>query len=145
MDAKQRSCTLYAMCSAKQPTDGLSETDRSRYVTKGAWDYGIVRSGTREKDLTDDEAAALLRTARLPRELPRTALGVEILLTLGLAGGALAITQSWKIALAVAFVMAIVVMSYRQNVHAYPSGGGDYEVATENLGPKAGLTVASAS
>ena len=35
-------------------------------------------------------------------------------------------------------------MSYRQNVHAYPSGGGDYEVATVNLGGRAGLTVASA-
>ena len=46
----------------------------------------------------------------------------EILLTLGMAGGALAVTQSWKIGLAVAFVMVIVVMSYRQNVHAYPSG-----------------------
>lgn len=68
----------------------------------------------------------------------------EILLTLGMAGGALALTQSWKIALAVAFVMIIVVMSYRQNVRAYPSGGGDYEVATTNIGPKAGLTVASA-
>ena len=30
--------------------------------------------------------------------------------------------------------MLIVVASYRQNVHAYPSGGGDYEVATTNLG-----------
>ena len=40
--------------------------------------------------------------------------------------------------------MFTVVASYRQNVHAYPSGGGDYEVATTNLGPKAGLTVASA-
>ena len=38
----------------------------------------------------------------------------------------------------------MVVVSYRQNVHAYPSGGGDYEVASVNLGPKAGLTVASA-
>ena len=38
----------------------------------------------------------------------------------------------------------MVVASYRQNVHAYPSGGGDYEVATVNLGPTAGLTVASA-
>jgi len=36
------------------------------------------------------------------------------------------------------------VTSYRQTVHAYPSGGGDYEVATVNLGPNAGLTVASA-
>ncbi|HRC41924.1 MAG TPA: APC family permease [Tetrasphaera sp.] len=68
----------------------------------------------------------------------------EILLTLGLAGGALAMTHSWKIALAVVFVMAVVVASYRQNVRAYPSGGGDYEVATVNLGPRAGLTVASA-
>ncbi len=40
--------------------------------------------------------------------------------------------------------MLVVVASYRQNVHAYPSGGGDYEVATTNLGPNAGLTVAAA-
>ncbi len=68
----------------------------------------------------------------------------EILLTLGLAGGALAVTNSWKIALAVVAVMVVVILSYRQNVHAYPSGGGDYEVASVNLGPKAGLTVGSA-
>lgn len=68
----------------------------------------------------------------------------EILLTLGLAGGALAVTSSWPVALAVVAVMVVVVASYRQNVHAYPSGGGDYEVASTNLGPRAGLTVASA-
>jgi amino acid transporter len=68
----------------------------------------------------------------------------EIFLTLGLAGGALALTNSWKVALAVVVVMVVVVASYRQNVHAYPSGGGDYEVATVNLGPKAGVGVASA-
>ncbi|WP_051518154.1 APC family permease [Intrasporangium chromatireducens] len=68
----------------------------------------------------------------------------EILLMLGLAGGAFASTHSWEITLAVVAVMVVVVASYRQNVRAYPSGGGDYEVATVNLGPKAGLTVASA-
>ena len=68
----------------------------------------------------------------------------EILLMLGLAGGAFVATHSWQITIAVIFVMVVVVASYRQNVHAYPSGGGDYEVATVNLGPKAGLTVASA-
>jgi amino acid transporter len=67
----------------------------------------------------------------------------EILLTLSLAGLA-AYSFSWKIALLVAVVMLVVVASYRQNVHAYPSGGGDYEVATVNLGPTAGLTVGSA-
>ena len=68
----------------------------------------------------------------------------EILLMLGLAGGAFVTTHSWQIAVGVVLVMAVVVASYRQNVHAYPSGGGDYEVANVNLGPRAGLTVASA-
>jgi amino acid transporter len=67
----------------------------------------------------------------------------EIFLTLSLAGVA-AYAVSPLIGLTVAFVMLIVVASYRQNVHAYPSGGGDYEVATTNLGARAGLTVASA-
>jgi amino acid transporter len=68
----------------------------------------------------------------------------EIMLMLGVAGGAFVTTHSWQVALGVIFVMLVVVASYRQNVHAYPSGGGDYEVATVNLGPRAGLTVASA-
>lgn len=68
----------------------------------------------------------------------------EIMLMLGLAGGAFAMTHSWQITIAVVLVMVVVVASYRQNVRAYPSGGGDYEVATVNLGPKAGVTVASA-
>ncbi|HEX5510390.1 MAG TPA: APC family permease [Actinomycetales bacterium] len=67
----------------------------------------------------------------------------EIFLTLAVAGVG-AYVFSWQIGLAVAVVMVVVVLSYRQNVHAYPSGGGDYEVATVNLGPRAGLTVASA-
>ena len=67
----------------------------------------------------------------------------EIFIMLSLAGAS-AYVWSWKIGIAVALVMAVVVASYRQNVHAYPSGGGDYEVATVNLGPTAGTTVASA-
>ena len=41
-------------------------------------------------------------------------------------------------------VFLVVVLSYRQNVHAYPSGGGDYEVVSTNLGPRWGVFVASA-
>src|SRR5689334_23476668 len=58
--------------------------------------------------------------------------------------GATAYAFSWKIGICVAIVMLTVVASYRQNVHAYPSGGGDYEVATVNLGGNAGVTVAAA-
>ncbi|MEV4597497.1 APC family permease [Amycolatopsis sp. NPDC049253] len=67
----------------------------------------------------------------------------EIFLTLSFAGLSAYAFAPW-IGVAVALVMLTVVASYRQNVHAYPSGGGDYEVATTNLGGKFGLTVASA-
>ncbi|MEV4749379.1 APC family permease [Streptosporangium amethystogenes subsp. fukuiense] len=67
----------------------------------------------------------------------------EILVILSLAGVSFYHFSPW-VAVAVVVVMLTVVASYRQNVHAYPSGGGDYEVATVNLGPNAGLTVASA-
>ena len=67
----------------------------------------------------------------------------EILVVLALAG-----TQylhlTWYAAGAVAVVLAVVIAAYRQNVHAYPSGGGDYEVANDNLGPSFGLIVAAA-
>ena len=67
----------------------------------------------------------------------------EILLTLALAGFTATTMSPW-IGVAVVGVLLVVVASYRQNVHAYPSGGGDYEIATENISPRAGLTVASA-
>jgi amino acid transporter len=67
----------------------------------------------------------------------------EVFLMLSVAGLAAYSLTPW-IGLAVAAVMLVVVASYRQNVHAYPSGGGDYEVVTTNLGANAGLTVASA-
>src|SRR6266542_3558999 len=67
----------------------------------------------------------------------------EILIVLSAGGIALFSYTPW-IALAVGVLMLVVVASYRQNVHAYPSGGGDYEVASTNLGQRVGLAVASA-
>jgi len=67
----------------------------------------------------------------------------EIFLVLSVAGLSAYTMAPW-VGLVVVAVMLVVVASYRQNVHAYPSGGGDYEVATVNLGRQAGLTVASA-
>ncbi len=67
----------------------------------------------------------------------------EILLVLSLGGIAL-FHYTGYVAAGVVLLMLVVVASYRQNVHAYPSGGGDYEVATTNLGPSFGLVVASA-
>jgi len=67
----------------------------------------------------------------------------EVLITLAVAGVVATSLSPW-VALAVVGVLAVVVASYRQTVHAYPSGGGDYEVVSANLGSHAGLLVASA-
>ncbi|MDP9094905.1 MAG: APC family permease [Actinomycetota bacterium] len=67
----------------------------------------------------------------------------EILLVLTLGGTAFLYLAPW-VAGAVVVLMATVVASYRQLVRAYPTGGGDYEVATKNIGKSAGVVVASA-
>lgn len=67
----------------------------------------------------------------------------EVLVVLSLAGMA-AYEFSWQIGILVGLVIAIVVISYRQTVRAYPDGGGDYEVARENFGLKVSLTAAAA-
>jgi amino acid transporter len=67
----------------------------------------------------------------------------QLFLILSVAGISAYSFAPW-VGLVVAAVMLVVVTSYRQNVRAYPSGGGDYEVATRNLGGSAGLVVASA-
>ncbi|MGY1603331.1 APC family permease [Geodermatophilus sp. SYSU D00815] len=67
----------------------------------------------------------------------------EILIVLTLAGTAFLYLAPW-LAIAVVLLLATVVLSYRQVVRAYPSGGGDYEVAMKNHGQFAGLVVASA-
>jgi amino acid transporter len=71
----------------------------------------------------------------------------EILLALTLGTGvaaALALQQVFPLSAAIAVLLAIVVFSYRQIIHAYPSGGGAFIVAHDNLGPLAAKTAGAA-
>ena len=67
----------------------------------------------------------------------------EILKVLTLGALAYLYLTGW-IAAAVVLLLAVVVISYRQVVHAYPGGGGSYEVVSQNLGRSAGMVVAAA-
>ncbi|HEV8376655.1 MAG TPA: APC family permease [Candidatus Polarisedimenticolia bacterium] len=67
----------------------------------------------------------------------------EILLALS-AGGAAALAWGLPVAFAVATLLVIVAVSYRQTIYAYPSGGGAYIVAKENLGVGPGLVAGAA-
>lgn len=65
---------------------------------------------------------------------------LTILIPLGLAGLAYILPLS----AAIIVLLAIVYFSYRQTIAAYPTGGGSYTVAKENLGARAGLLAAAA-
>ncbi|PZS33808.1 MAG: DNA-binding protein [Pseudonocardiales bacterium] len=67
----------------------------------------------------------------------------QIVLVLGLGGLALLHLTAW-VAAGVVALMVIVVASYRQTCHAYPTGGGAYAVSRANLGRSAALVAASA-
>jgi amino acid transporter len=67
----------------------------------------------------------------------------EILLVLAVAvafGSTGAFEYVIPVSLGIAVLLLIVTLSYRQTIHAYPTGGGAYIVAKENLGTIAGLT-----
>ena len=66
----------------------------------------------------------------------------EILRVLVLAGAA-SLTFATPIAFVIATILAVVVFSYRQTIHAYPTGGGAYIVAKDNLGEMPALIAAS--
>lgn len=61
-----------------------------------------------------------------------------------LIGGLTFLSFTPLVAIAVVVLLIVVVLSYRQLIKAYPSGGGDYEVASKNLGEIPGVIVAAA-
>src|SRR5579863_996173 len=76
--------------------------------------------------------------------LSSAAYGPEAALTLLIPLGAAGIAYILPISVSIIILLAIVYFSYRQTIEAYPTGGGSYTVARENLGPHAGLLAGTA-
>src|ERR1700728_3167483 len=76
--------------------------------------------------------------------LTSAAYGPEAAMTLLIPLGVAGVEYGWRIIAAILVLLTIVYFSYRQTIAAYPSGGGSYTVATENLGPLPGLLAAAA-
>lgn len=76
--------------------------------------------------------------------LASAAYGPEALLTVLLPIGAAAASHVAPLTLVIVALLAIVALSYRQTIHAYPDGGGAYTVAKANLGTTASLFAAAA-
>ncbi|MGA8742113.1 MAG: APC family permease [Terracidiphilus sp.] len=76
--------------------------------------------------------------------LSSAAYGPEAALTLLLPLGLLGVKYIVPVSVAIVILLAIVYISYRQTIDAYPRGGGSYTVASQNLGEGAGLLAAAA-
>jgi amino acid transporter len=76
--------------------------------------------------------------------LSSVAYSTEAILLVLLAAGSASIGYLVPIVIGIALLLAILTLSYRQTIHAYPSGGGAYIVAKDNLGVTPGL-IAGAS
>jgi amino acid transporter len=75
--------------------------------------------------------------------LSSVAYATEEILRVLILVGASALSFSSPIAIVIATILAVVVFSYRQTIRAYPSGGGAYIVARENLGEMPALIAAA--
>ncbi|HXL81918.1 MAG TPA: APC family permease [Pyrinomonadaceae bacterium] len=75
--------------------------------------------------------------------LSSVAYSTEAILLVLLAAGTVAIAYLPFIAIGITALLGILVLSYRQTIHAYPSGGGAYIVAKDNLGTQTGLVAAA--
>src|SRR6185436_1052904 len=75
--------------------------------------------------------------------LSSVAYATDFILTTLVVAGVGAFSHAIPISLVIAALLAIVAFSYRQTIHAYPTGGGAYIVAKENIGDNAGLIAAA--
>src|SRR5437588_11071565 len=76
--------------------------------------------------------------------LASSAYGPEAALTILLPLGVVGLAQIGPIMIAVLAVLAILYVSYWQTIEAYPTNGGSYTVARDNLGANAGLLAPTA-
>ena len=75
--------------------------------------------------------------------LSSVAYATDFILATLVVAGVSAFTYAIPISLVIAALLAVVAFSYRQTIHAYPTGGGAYIVAKENIGAMAGLIAAA--
>ncbi|HEV8383252.1 MAG TPA: APC family permease [Candidatus Acidoferrales bacterium] len=76
--------------------------------------------------------------------LSSSAYATEEMLVALVVGGSAMLHLALPATISICVLTAIVVISYSQTIHAYPSGGGAYIVAKENLGVTPGLVAAAA-
>src|SRR5690242_19084066 len=106
-----------------------------------AFDFGrpLSNEANIEERLDKKKALAILSSDAISSSASTT----EEILRVLVVGGAAAMLLSVQVSMAIALLLAVVALSYRQVCRAYPNGGGAYVVARTNLAPIFGLIAAA--
>ncbi|GAC1333046.1 MAG: APC family permease [Candidatus Dormibacteria bacterium] len=138
LEREEKTGFLKATVRAERPADGFGRTIHDlRTVLLGA---PLASSRAAHERLTKVKALAVLSSDALSSVAYATEQTQAVLFL----AGASALLISPYLGAAIVALLLIVGASYRQTIRAYPKGGGSYIVASDNLGPLAGL-VAGAS
>src|SRR5207248_11686436 len=132
--ARRGAGRLEASLTLEEPRGPVGKLWRTLVGTPIHSELEINERLTKKKALAVFSSDALSSVAYTP----------QATLVILLAAGASALFWSLPISIAVVLLLAAVVFSYRQTIYAYPSGGGSYIVAHENLGEIPGLIAAAA-
>lgn len=105
----------------------------------------LIGSPLRTEDLAHERLTNVKALAVFSSDaLSSVAYGTEEILMALILAGSSALSMSMPIGIGIAILLAVLAMSYRQTIFAYPSGGGSYIVAKENLGTYPGLVAGAA-
>ncbi|WP_274648903.1 APC family permease [Paenibacillus humicola] len=100
----------------------------------------LIGRPMKSTELEDEKLGKLKALAVLSSDaLSSVAYGTEQILLVLMAAGFAAVWYSLPISLAVLGLLTVLILSYRQTIYAYPTGGGAYIVAKDNLGVPTGL------
>jgi amino acid transporter len=128
---------LVAREAASQPRTPLGRAiARTRAVVFGR---PLATEAEIEERLSKRKALAIFSSDAISS----SAYATEEILRVLILGGAAALLLSVEVAIAIALLLTVVALSYRQVCRAYPNGGGAYVVARTNLAPIFGLIAAA--
>jgi amino acid transporter len=129
---------MVAKAAASAPTTAVGK----RIARVRAFVFGAPLSN--EQEIGERLSKKLALPIFSSDAISSSAYATDEILKVLIVGGLAALSLSFWLAAGVALLLAIVAFSYRQVCRAYPSGGGAYVVARENLGPSFGIIAASA-
>jgi amino acid transporter len=130
--------TMVAKAAASVPKTGVAR--RIARVRAFVFGQPLANDQEIEERLPKKKALAIFSSDAISS----SAYATDEILKVLILGGLAALTLSLWLAAGIALLLAIVAFSYRQVCRAYPSGGGAYVVARENLGPSFGIIAAAA-